>query len=123
MRAGLPWPEKHAMPLAFGRIDGESLEDGEERAGEYLMAVARQVSAAGIDPETALRKAAINLRDHVLRAEELAEDVPLAELNNRTELYADEYHMNLSGTDTFTGLLAQRLDDLSLKPGDGPCDT
>ncbi len=83
MRAGLPWPEKHAMPLAFGKIDGESLEDGEERAGEYLMAVARQVGAAGIDPETALRKAAINLRDHVLRAETLAEDVPLAELDNR----------------------------------------
>lgn len=53
-------------------------------------------------------------------------DIPLirlAELNNRTEVYADEYHMNLSGTDTFTALLAQRLDDLSLKPGDGLCDT
>jgi MazG family protein len=83
MRAGLPWPEKHAMPLAFGKIDGESQEDGEGRAGEYLMAVARQVSAAGIDPETALRKAAVNLRDHVLRAEKLAEETPLAELDNR----------------------------------------
>ena len=69
MRAGLPWPEKHAMPLAFGKVDGESQEDGEERAGEYLMGVARQVHAAGIDSETALRKAATNLRDHVLRAE------------------------------------------------------
>ena len=83
MRAGLPWPEKHAMPLAFGKVDGESQEDGEERAGEYLMGVARQVHAAGIDPETALRKAAINLRDHVLRAEELAKGVPLADMDSR----------------------------------------
>ena len=80
MRAGLPWPEKHAMPLAFGSIEGESLEDGEERAGEYLMSVARQVHAAGIDAETALRKATVNLRDHVLRAEELAGDEVLAEM-------------------------------------------
>ena len=83
MRAGLPWPEKHAMPLAFGKVDGESQEDGEERAGEYLMGVARQVHAAGIDPETALRKAATNLRDHVLRAEELAKGVPLADMDSR----------------------------------------
>lgn len=82
MRSGLPWPEKHAMPLAFGKIDGESPEDGEERAGEYLMAVARQVHAAGIDPETALRKAAISLRDHVLRAEEEAGKTALADMDD-----------------------------------------
>ena len=80
MRAGLPWPEKHSMPLAFGSIEGESLEAGEERAGEYLMAVARQVNAAGIDAETALRKATVGLRDHVLRAEAVAGDDALAEL-------------------------------------------
>ncbi len=83
MRAGLPWPEKHAMPLAFGKVEGESPEEGEERAGEYLMSVARQVYAAGIDPETALRKAAIRLRDHVLRAEKLAEGAPLAEMGKK----------------------------------------
>ena len=83
MRAGLPWPEKHTMPLAFDKIDGESPEGGEERAGEYLMAVARQVQAAGIDPETALRRAAIGLRDHVLRAEKLAGGVPLAEMDSK----------------------------------------
>ncbi|MDA1278433.1 MAG: MazG family protein [Chloroflexi bacterium] len=82
MRAGLPWPEKHAIPLVFGKIEGESLEDGEERAGEYLMGVARQVHAAGIDPEIALRKATVRLRNHVLRSEELAGDVPLAELDD-----------------------------------------
>ena len=70
------------MPLAFGKIEGESLEDGEKRAGEYLMGVARQVHAAGIDPEVALRKAAIWLRDHVLRSEELAGEVPLAEMDD-----------------------------------------
>jgi len=82
MRAGLPWPEKHAMPLAFGSIEGESLDAGEERAGEYLMAVARQVHAAGIDAETALRKATVGLRDHVVRAEEAAGDDVLAEMDD-----------------------------------------
>ncbi len=82
MRAGLPWPEKHAMPLAFGSIEGESTEDGEERAGEYLMAVARQVHAAGIDAETALRKAAVSLRDHVVRAEDAAGEKPLTALDD-----------------------------------------
>jgi len=81
MRAGLPWPEKHAMPLAFVSIEGQTTEEGEERAGRYLMAVARQVHAAGIDPETALRKATVKLRDHVLRAEEEAGDEPLAEMD------------------------------------------
>ena len=80
MRAGLPWPENHAMPLAFGSIEGESLEEGEERAGEYLMSVARQVNVAGIDAETALRKATLKLRDHVLRAEELAGDDVLSDM-------------------------------------------
>jgi MazG family protein len=89
MRAGLPWPEQHAMPLAFGSIEGESVEDGEERAGEYLMGVARQVHAAGIDAETALRKAAVRLRDHVLRAEEAAGDEVLAEMDDaeRTRIW------------------------------------
>ena len=82
MRAGLPWPEKHAMPLAFGSIEGESTEEGEQRAGEYLMAVSRQVHAAGIDAETALRKAAVSLRDHVMRAEEVAGDEPLAKMDD-----------------------------------------
>jgi tetrapyrrole methylase family protein/MazG family protein len=82
MRSGLPWPGKHALPPAFMKIDGESFEDGEERAGEYLMAVARQVDTAGIDPETALRKATLKLRDHVMRAEDLAQDIPLPEMDN-----------------------------------------
>ncbi len=77
------------MPLAFGVIDGESLEDGEARAGEYLMAVARQVHAAGVDAETALRKATVALRDHVMRAEEAAVDEPLAEMDDtdRTKIW------------------------------------
>jgi MazG family protein len=89
MRAGLPWPEQHSMPLAFGVIDGESLEDGEARAGEYLMAVARQVHAAGVDAEIALRKATVGLRDHVMRAEEVAGDEPLAEMDDtdRTKIW------------------------------------
>jgi MazG family protein len=91
MRAGLPWPEKHAMPLAFGSIEGESLEDGEDRAGEYLMSVARLVPAAGIDAEIARRKATVSLRDHVIRAEEVAGDDPLAEMDDdqRSRIWDD----------------------------------
>ena len=82
MRSGLPWPEKQAMPLAFGTVDGESPAKAEERAGKYLMGVARQVQAAGIDPEIALRRATVSLRDHVLRAEEIAGDRPLSEMKD-----------------------------------------
>ncbi|MQG88813.1 MAG: MazG family protein [SAR202 cluster bacterium] len=89
MRAGLPWPEKQSMPLVFSRIEGETIDETENRAGRYLMAVARQVHAAGIDPETALRKAAIQLRDHVLRAEAEAGNESLADLDvlPRTQIW------------------------------------
>ena len=46
------------------------------------MGVARQVQAAGIDPEVALRRATVNLRDHVLRAEEIAGEKSLADLKD-----------------------------------------
>ena len=45
--------------------------------------------AAGVDAETALRKAAVGLRDHVMRAEEVAGDEPLAEMDHtdRTKIW------------------------------------
>ena len=58
----------------------ESDDDIEFRAGEFLAAVVRQVQEQGVDPETALLKVNSVLRDRVLRAEELAEGVALAEL-------------------------------------------
>ena len=82
MRVGLPWPEKQAMPLAFAEVNGESSAETEERAGKYLMGVARQVQAAGIDPEVALRRATVSLRDHVLRAEDIAGEKSLADLQD-----------------------------------------
>ena len=82
MRVGLPWPEKQAMPLAFAEVNGESSAETEERAGKYLMGVARQVQAAGFDPEVALRRATVSLRDHVLRAEEIAGEKSLADLKD-----------------------------------------
>ncbi len=51
-------------------------------------------------------------------------DIPLIrlpELDNRPELFADEYHMNRTGVDTVTPLLAQRIDALSLDVGSGVC--
>jgi len=89
MRAGLPWPEKHAIPQMFGTDLEESDEEKEIRAGELLMAMVRQVQAVGVDAETALRKATLGLRDHVLRAEELAGDTALADLkpDERTRVW------------------------------------
>ncbi len=77
------------MPQMFGTDLEESDDEKETRAGELLMAVVRQVQAAGVDPETALRKATLGLRDHVLRAEELAGETALAELkpDERTRIW------------------------------------
>lgn len=80
VKAGLPWPEKAKDQPAFSRRDGESDAEAEARAGEMLMRVALDVRQAGIDPEIALRAAAMKFREQVLRAEELADGKPLAEL-------------------------------------------
>ena len=58
----------------------ESADDVERRAGEYLAAAVRQVQMHGVDPETALLKTNASLRDRVLRAEQLADGVALADL-------------------------------------------
>ena len=48
--------------------------------------------------------------------------IRLTELNNRPELYADLYHMNFSGAETMTALLARKIDELGLEPGPGVCE-
>ena len=80
VKAGLRWPEEDSVAPIFEQRDGESSEHVEQRAATLLMKVAREVRQAGVDPEIALRTAAIALRGRVLRAEELADGVPLAEL-------------------------------------------
>ena len=72
VKAGLPWPGDDDGPAAFERNEHESDEDAEARAGSLLMKLAREVRDAGVDPETALRSAAVALRDRVLRTEQLA---------------------------------------------------
>ena len=81
MRAGLNLGELVGDSFSFDErgID-ESDEMLEQRAGKFLAAVVRHIRAQGIDPETALMNANSGLRDRVLRAEELAEGVALAEL-------------------------------------------
>ncbi len=80
IKADLNWPEAQPTSTVFERKEGESEQGAEVRAADLLMQVAREVRQAGIDPEIALRTAAVALRNRVLRAEELAGDVPLAEL-------------------------------------------
>ncbi len=82
IKAGVQWPEQEPETAVFERGDGEPEEDAERRAAELLMQVAREVRQAGIDPEIALRTSAVALRNRVLRAEKLAGDVPLAELED-----------------------------------------
>ncbi len=55
--------------------------DVEKRAGEYLLAVVRQVQALGVDPEVALLNASRSVKERVLRTESLAEGTPLADLS------------------------------------------
>ena len=87
VKAGLRWPaasdDESSEPM-FERRDGESDEQVERRAATLLMKIAREVRQAGADPEIALRGAAVALRDRVLRAEDLAQGVALADLEPST---------------------------------------
>lgn len=84
IKAGLQWPEEdHGAPL-FERTADESDEQVEQRAAAVLMKAAGEIRQAGVDPEIALRTAAVALRNRVLRAEGLAEGVPLADLEPAT---------------------------------------
>jgi MazG family protein len=84
IKAGLPWPPDRTEEPIFERQDNESDEQAEERAAHLLMKIAREVRQAGVDPEIALRTAAVALRDRVLRAEKQANGVPLADLEPAT---------------------------------------
>ena len=84
IKAGLPWPEEPNKQPVFERVDGESDSDAEQRAASLLMQVSREIRQAGVDPEIALRTAAASLRSRVLKTEELAGGVALAELEAET---------------------------------------
>ena len=80
-RAGLRLePGSGTVRIISERYAGESDDEIERRAGEFLAAAVRQIQAQGVDPETALLKVNSDLRDRVLRAEEMAEGTALAEL-------------------------------------------
>jgi MazG family protein len=80
IKAGVPWPEAASATPFFERHEGETDAEAEERAGEMLMRVAREVRQTGVDPEIALHTAAAKFRERVLRAEALAEGKALADL-------------------------------------------
>ena len=84
MRAGLPIATDSVSGTDFPeRKIGESDDELELRAGQFLAAVVRSVQAQGIDPETALQRTNTALRDRVLQAEELADGTALAELSDQ----------------------------------------
>lgn len=80
-RAGLRL-EPDADPLEdFNTSNAKRSDDDVEwRAGEFLAAAVRQVQDQGVDPEIALLKVSTALRERVLRAEQHADGVALAEL-------------------------------------------
>ena len=82
MRAGL---DVGSTPDGFvgfgGRGESETDEEIERRAGDFLAAAVRSVQAQGVDAETALLKVSSELRERVLRAEEMADGTALAELD------------------------------------------
>ena len=53
----------------------------EQQAGRMLMAQVAAVQEAGFDPEAALRKLCLELRDRILRAEGIAGETALADLH------------------------------------------
>ncbi len=83
IKAGLKWPEAvdSEQKAVFETRQGETPEESEQRAAELLMQVSREIRQAGIDPEIALRTAAIQLRNRVLKAESIAGETALADLN------------------------------------------
>lgn len=80
MRAGLDVESGSDSDEFVGRVEGESDGDVELRAGEFLAAAVRSVQAQGVDAETALLKVSSELRERVLRAEEMAGGTAIAEL-------------------------------------------
>lgn len=77
--AGLTWDGEPK----FTSRKRESVEQKEARAGAYLWAVVQQLQSEGVDPETALRAAALRFRDRVKRAEKLARGRPLTDVPPR----------------------------------------
>ncbi len=80
MRAGLDVGSGSDSDGFVGRTEGEADRDVELRAGEFLAAAVRSVQAQGVDAETALLKVSSELRERVLRAEEMAGGTAIAEL-------------------------------------------
>ena len=66
---------------AYTEASASTGEITEASAGRMLMSLIAQLQVAGIDPESALRRACHGLREHVLRAEEMAGDIALADLD------------------------------------------
>ena len=81
MRAGIPIATESNDTANFPqRKVGESDDQLELRAGQFLAAAVRSIQAQGVDAETALMRMNSELRERVLRAEELADSIALAEL-------------------------------------------
>ena len=82
IRAGLDVGSAADEFVGFvGRGERETDEEIEHRAGDFLAAAVRSVQAQGVDAETALLKVSSELRERVLRAEDLASGTALSELD------------------------------------------
>ena len=73
-RAGLDLSEYTEVAAGAGQVT-------EDSAGRMLMSRITEVQAAGIDPESALRRSCLSLRARILRAEEMAGETALSDLD------------------------------------------
>ena len=73
-RAGLDLSEYTEVAAGAGQVT-------EDSAGRMLMSRITEVQAAGIDPESALRRSCFSLRARILRAEEMAGETALSDLD------------------------------------------
>lgn len=86
-RSGIPWRQyRPEEPDANGRerelgTPEVSAKQRERAAGELLFDLVAKIRDAGIDPETALRVAAVDFRERVRRTEEAAGQTPLSSLD------------------------------------------
>ena len=82
IRAGLTIATESGDAPAFPEKKPDESDDQLElRAGQFLADAVRAVQAQGVEPEIALLKINSQLRERVLKAEELADGTALAELD------------------------------------------
>jgi hypothetical protein len=115
------------LDLSLGGVETEALREMVRDARRHdVLPVLVEMPTMSDQLSKALPNGVADIAAFSLILHDLAVDfdiplIRLPELDNRPELFADEYHMNRTGVDTLTPLLARTLDALELETGSGMC--